>query len=117
MKKDLNTINISGRLGAAVTMHQKNGSEGPAKSASFSLAVDRIEKGEKKTDWFRVVLLGEQQVAACDKHLTKGSAVIVEGSLRVRSWETREGDIRKDTEIVAQTVHFLDKRKEQKAAA
>ncbi|HNT28636.1 MAG TPA: single-stranded DNA-binding protein [bacterium] len=116
MRKDLNTITLSGRLGAAVNLHQKNGTEGPVKSASFSLACDRVEKGEKKTDWFRVVLLGEQQVAACDKFLTKGSAVIVEGSLRVRSWETREGDTRKDVEIVASTVHFLDKRKEQKAA-
>ena len=115
MRKDLNTITISGRLGAAVNLHQKNGTEGPAKSASFSLAVDRIEKGEKKTDWHRVVLMGEQQVAACEKYLTKGSKVIVEGALRTRQWETREGDTRKDTEIVAQTVHFMDTKKEKAA--
>jgi len=115
MRKDINTTILSGRLGAAITTHQKAGNEGPAKSASFSLAVDRVEKGEKKTDWFRIVILGEQLVAACEKHITKGSAVTVEGSLRNHQWEDRDHIVHKDTEIVSSQVHFMDFRKEKAA--
>lgn len=116
-RQDINTTIISGRLGAAITMHQKNGTEGPVKSASFSLAVDRVEKADKKTDWFRVVIIGEKQVATYTKHLDKGSAVTVEGSLRVHQWEDNKKVVHKDTEIVAKVIHFMGFNKKDKEKA
>ena len=91
---------------------------------SFSVATtekwrDRDGNSQERTEWHRVVVfdrLGE----VCGEYLSKGSSVYVEGYLRSRSWEDREGNKRYTTEIVGRTVQFLSARGEsgrQAAAA
>ncbi len=43
----------------------------------------------------------------CAKYLKKGSQVFVEGRIQTREWEDKDGQKRRTTEIVAQTVQFL----------
>jgi single-strand DNA-binding protein len=45
----------------------------------------------------------------CSQYLQKGSKVYVEGRLQTRSWDTPEGEKRYMTEVVAETVQFLDR--------
>jgi len=64
--------------------------------------------GEKQehTEWHRIVAwrrLGE----ICGEYLHKGSKVYIEGKLRTRAWEDRDGNTRYTTEIVAQTLQIL----------
>ena len=66
-------------------------------------------KKEERTEWHRIVAwakLGE----ICAEYLSKGRQVFVEGKLRTNSWETKEGEKRYNTEIVASNVVFLGNR-------
>lgn len=83
---------------------------------NFSVATtekwrDRDGNSQERTEWHRVVVfdrLGE----VCGEYLSKGSSVYVEGHLRTRSWDDREGNKRYTTEIVGRTVQFLSPRGE-----
>lgn len=83
---------------------------------NFSVATTEKWRGrdgnsQERTEWHRVVVfdrLGE----VCGEYLSKGSSVYVEGYLRTRSWDDREGNKRYTTEIVGRTVQFLSPRGE-----
>lgn len=82
--------------------------------ASFSLATNRVytaADGERKqeTEWFRVSAW-RKQAESCNQFLTKGQRVYVEGSLRTRTWEDRDGQRRITLEVNADRVLFLDKQ-------
>lgn len=64
---------------------------------------------QERTEWHAVVLydkLGE--IAA--EYLRKGSQVYIEGSLRTRKWQDKEGKDRYTTEIIAQNMQMLGGR-------
>lgn len=80
--------------------------------ASFTLAVDRSwlnQQGEKETDFIPIVVW-RKQAENCANYIGKGSLVAVEGRIQVRTYDTKEGQRRWVTEIVADNVRFLDKR-------
>lgn len=64
--------------------------------------------GEKKemTEWHRVSFFGKLAEIA-GQYLRKGSAVYVEGSLRTRKWQDKEGQDRYTTEIKADSMQML----------
>src|SRR5262245_47777360 len=66
---------------------------------------------EEKTEWHRIVAWG-RTAELCAQYLAKGRTVYVEGRLQTREWEDKEGQKRRTTEIVAQTVQFLGGRGE-----
>ena len=77
--------------------------------ASFSLAVDRNYKnaqGERETDFIDIVVW-RQQAENCANYLSKGKLAAVDGSLRIRNYETQDGQKRKAVEVVADNVRFL----------
>ncbi|MBI5050631.1 MAG: single-stranded DNA-binding protein [Nitrospirae bacterium] len=80
---------------------------------NFGIAVNRkYKQGEEvKEDvtFINVVVFGKQ-ADTCGQYLNKGSAVLVEGRLQERRWETEEGQKRSKFEVVAQTVRFLSKK-------
>ncbi len=80
--------------------------------ANFSLATSDTWKdkatGEKKeaTEWHRVVYFGKvAEIVA--QYLKKGAAVYVEGSLKTRKWQDKEGQDRYTTEIVGDRMQML----------
>lgn len=78
--------------------------------ASFGLAVSRRFKQDdelkEEVTFVDNVVFGKQ-AEHCGQYLKKGSAVVVEGRLQQRRWETEDGQKRSKHEIVAQTVTFL----------
>lgn len=79
--------------------------------ANFSIAVNRNYKGndgefKKETSYFNIIVWGKSG-ENCQKFLTKGRPVLVEGRLQNRSYETQDGQKRTVTEIVADNVQFL----------
>ncbi|MCQ9378845.1 single-stranded DNA-binding protein [Methyloversatilis sp. XJ19-49] len=64
--------------------------------------------GEKKeqTEWHRVAFFGRLAEIA-GQYLRKGSAVYVEGSLRTRKWQDKDGNDRYTTEIRADSMQML----------
>src|SRR5216110_3796134 len=67
--------------------------------------------GEKKeaTEWHRIAFFGRLAEIA-GEYLKKGSQVYVEGSLRTRKWQDKEGKERTTTEIVADRMQMLGSR-------
>jgi single-strand DNA-binding protein len=67
--------------------------------------------GEKKeqTEWHRVAFFGKLAEIA-GQYLKKGSQVYIEGSLRTRKWQDKEGQERYTTEIRADTMQMLGSR-------
>lgn len=78
---------------------------------SFSIATNekkRDKAGDMQdvTTWFRVTLWNKQAENA-SKYLTKGSAVYVEGRLRVEEWTDRDGKNRSSLEINGTDMQFI----------
>lgn len=72
---------------------------------TFTLAIDRYGKGEKKTDWIRITVMGKQ-AENCEKYLSKGSTVAIEGRIQTGSYE-KNGQRVYTTDIYANRVEFL----------
>ena len=92
--------------------------EGGTAVANFTLATSETYKdrntGERKTqtEWHNVVLWrGLAEIA--EKYLRKGNQVYIEGKIRTRSWEDKEGNTRYTTEIVGDNMTMLGGRNEQ----
>jgi len=82
--------------------------------ANFSLATtDRFSNREgerqERTEWHRIVAWG-RTAELCAQYLSKGRSVYVEGRLQTNEWEDKEGQKRRTTEVVAQSVQFLGGR-------
>jgi single-strand DNA-binding protein len=82
--------------------------------ANFSLATTenyKNKEGERvsQTEWHNIVLWrGLAEVA--EKWLKKGSSVYVEGKIRNRKWEDKEGNTRYTTEILGDNITMLGKK-------
>ena len=68
--------------------------------------------GERKerTEWHTVVLQSDGLVGVAERYLRKGSKVYIEGSLRTRKWQDKEGKDRYTTEVRANDMQMLDSK-------
>ena len=84
--------------------------------ANFSLATTESYKnkeGERvnQTEWHNIVLWrGLAEVA--EKWLKKGSSVYIEGKIKTRKWEDKDGNTRYNTEILADNMTMLGGKKD-----
>jgi single-strand DNA-binding protein len=62
-------------------------------------------------EWHRVVAWGKLG-EFCEKYLNQGKQIYLEGKLRTRSWQDREGNKRYSTEIEAQNIILLGRKDE-----
>ena len=85
---------------------------------TFPLAVsEKYQKdGEwvEKTEWLKIVTF---KVLAdnCSKYLRKGSQAFIEGKMQTNKWQDKEGKACYSTQILANTVKFLDAKKDTKS--
>lgn len=88
--------------------------EGNIPVAKFPLATtetfkDKTGKTQSQTEWHTIVYWrGLAELA--QKYLHKGSLIYVEGRLRTRSWEDKDGNKKFATEIVGDNLIMLEKR-------
>lgn len=83
--------------------------------ANFTIAVNRSftnQQGEREADFIPVVVW-RKQAEQCAEYLSRGSEVVVDGRLQIRSYEDRDGIKRKRSEVVAWRVQFLGKLKRE----
>ncbi len=79
--------------------------------ANFRIATteNRVNRSGEKvatTEWHRIVAFG-RLAEICGQYLNKGKQVYIEGRLRTRSWEDKDGNKRSTTEIVATRMQML----------
>lgn len=81
---------------------------------SFTLAVDRDfnpkDGGEKEVD-FIDCNAWRNTAEFVAKHFSKGRMAIVSGRLQIRTWTDKEGNKRRNAEVVADNVYFGDSKK------
>lgn len=93
--------------------------EGGVSVASFPLATSETytKDGKKieQTEWHNIVLWrGLADIA--EKFLTKGKLVYIEGKLRTRTWDDKEGNKRYTTEVVADNFTMLGRKSDHEGS-
>ena len=104
----MNQAIIIGNLGRDPEVRQTQSSNTVAR---LSVATTYKGKGEPETEWHKVTVFG-RQAESCEKYLAKGSKVAVTGRIRTQSYE-KDGVKRYSTEIVANSVEFLDSKNDR----
>lgn len=105
MAGSVNKVIIVGRLGKDpdVRSFQTGG-----KVCNLSVATSESWKdkqsGERKghTEWHSVAIHSDGLVGVAERYLRKGSTIYIEGQLRTRKWQDRDGNDRYSTEVVLQ---------------
>lgn len=96
----MNTVTLIGTL----TKDPEMRSKGESKVCAMRLAESN---GRKESPLFVNVSAFGRQAETCKKYLAKGRHVAVAGQLRLREWETDEGERRSEYSIAADRVDFL----------
>ncbi len=110
MSKGVNRVTIIGNLGNDPEM--KTTAAGAA-IANLSVATSESWKDKntgqqvEKTEWHRIVAFN-RLAEIIGQYVKKGSRVYIEGSLRTRKWQDKEGKDHYTTEIVANELQMLD---------
>jgi len=111
--RGVNKVMLIGNLGKDPDVQYLEGNIAVAK---FSLATtetfkDKVGKLVSMTEWHTVVLWrGLAELA--QKYLHKGSLVYIEGRLKTRSWDDKEGNKKFATEVIGEILIMLDRRHE-----
>ena len=113
MNGTLHKVMLIGHLGEDVKMHYF---EGGNCIGRFSLATNEVyinkSNGEKinTTEWHNLVVRNKA-AEVCEKYLTKGDKIYVEGRLRSRQWQTEDGTQKNTVEIIVTEFTFLSTKK------
>lgn len=114
MNSTLNKVLLIGHLGEDVKMHYFDGGNCIGR---FSLATNEVyinkTTGEKitSTEWHSVVVRNKA-AELCEKYLSKGDKIYVEGRIKSRQWQAEDGSTKSITEIQAIDFTFLTTKKE-----
>jgi len=117
MAGTINKVILIGHLGDEVKMHYFEGGNAIGR---FPIATNETytnrQTGEKvtTTEWHNIVVRNKL-AEICEKYLSKGDKVYVEGRIKTRQWEGEDGAKRYTTEIHVVDMTFLTTKKELNA--
>ena len=117
MTASLNKVTLIGNVGRDPEIRQISDIR---KVATFSIATSEARK-DKNTDekimettWHNIAIFPDGLVGLVEKFVRKGAKLYIEGSLRTRKWQDKEGNNRSTTEVVLRglgcNLILLDKR-------
>jgi single-strand DNA-binding protein len=117
-KGSVNKIVLVGHLGA--DPESRFTPSGVAVS-TFNMATNESWKNkegeyEDRTEWHRIVLYGKAAETASE-YMKKGQLAYVEGRIRTRSWEDKDGMTRYTTEVLGDRFTMLGRKSENKSTA
>lgn len=110
----INKVFLIGRLGKdPVIKHFSNDNA----IAEFTLATDdsyKDKQGNKveQTDWHNIKIPTRKLAEVAEKYLRKGSLIHVEGKIKTRSYDDKDGNKKYITEIVCETFKMLDSKRD-----
>lgn len=105
-----NKMNLVILTGRNVREVEVKSTQSGMKVALFTMAVDRpVAKDKEKQSDFINIVAWDKLAETCEKFVTKGMKVLVEGRLQTRNYDDKDGKKVYVTEIVATKVEFLDK--------
>ncbi len=112
MARGINKVIVVGNLGQdPETRYMPSGGAVTNLSLATSESWKDKQTGEPKerTEWHKVAMFGRLAEIAAE-YLRKGSQVYIEGKLRTRKWQDRDGNDRYTTEIIADEMQMLGGR-------
>ena len=110
----LNKVMLIGHLGDDIKMHYF---EAGNCIGRFPLATNEVyinkQTGEKitSTEWHNIVVRNKA-AELCEKHLSKGDRIYIEGRIKSRQWQDGDGMVKNAIEIQATEFTFLNTKKE-----
>ncbi len=107
----VNKVILVGNLGADPEMRYLPSGEAVAniRIATTDTWKDKDGNKQEATEWHRISFFG-RQAEVCGQYLKKGSQIYVEGSIRTRKWQDKEGQDRYSTEIKGDRMQMLGGR-------
>lgn len=102
----VNKVILIGNLGADPELRYTGSGKAVAE---MRMATSSKFGDEEETEWHRVIVW-EKAAENVAKYLTKGSKAYVEGRIKTRQYEDKDGNTRYITEVVASQVTFLDSK-------
>lgn len=102
----MNKVILTGRLTAAPELRTTNSGKSVT---SFTIAVDRITRGEKKADFVRCEAWGSQAENLC-RYKTRGDKIAVDGQIRVEKYTDVRGNNVYKTFVLVADVEYLTSR-------
>lgn len=112
MARGINKVIVVGNLGADPdTRYMPSGGAVTNLSLATSEQWKDKQTGEQKerTEWHKVAMFGRLAEISAE-YLRKGSQVYIEGKLRTRKWQDKDGNDRWTTEIIADEMQMLGGR-------
>ena len=108
----VNKVVLIGRLGKDIDLRQTGAGSSIANMtlATYRRYKDGQGQRQEETEWHSVVLFGKTAEIA-SQYLHKGSSVYVEGRLHTRKYTDKQGIERYATDIIGETLQFLDIKK------
>lgn len=114
MSAGLNKVMLIGNTGDDVKMHYF---EGGNSLGRFPLATNETYTNRTtneqvtSTEWHNIIVRNKA-AEICEKYLKKGDLVYIEGRIRTRKWQDKEGVERYSTEIHCTEFNFLSPKNE-----
>ncbi len=115
MNGSLNKVMLIGHLGEDVKMHYfENGNC----IGRFSLATNEVYYNKQtnqkitSTEWHQLVVKNKA-AEICEKYLSKGDKIYVEGRIKSRQWQAEDGMLKSTIEIIVTEFTFLNVKKDQ----
>jgi single-strand DNA-binding protein len=114
----LNKVMLIGHLGDAVKMHYFDGGNCIGR---FQLATNEVyinkTTNEKivSTEWHNLVVRNKA-AEICEKYLSKGDKIYVEGRIKSRQWQAEDGTTKHTTEIQVTEFTFLSTKKDSESS-
>ena len=115
--KALNKVTLIGHLGKdpEIVFTENNVAVAKFTLATSETYKDKTGKMVVQTEWHQIVLWrGLAEMA--QKFLHKGNLIYVEGKLKTRTWEDKEGNKKSVTEIIGDDLIMLDKKSDNQQA-
>jgi len=112
MARGINKVIVVGNLGGdPETRYMPSGSAVTNMTVATNESWKDKQTGEQKerTEWHKVAMFGRLAEIAAE-YLRKGSQVYIEGKLRTRKWQDKDGQDRYTTEIIADEMQMLGGR-------
>lgn len=113
-EKQVNTVLLIGRLTKDPEVRYTTGNQMAV--ARFSVAIDRgkDKNGESRGADFPNVIVFGKTAENCEKYLSKGSQVGIQGRIQTGSYTNKEGQKVYTTDVVAERVEFLGTKQDKK---
>lgn len=114
MNGTLNKVMLIGHLGDDVKMHYFDGGNciGRFQLATNDVYINKTTNEKiTSTEWHNLVVRNKA-AELCEKYLSKGDKIYVEGRLKSRQWQAEDGSVKSTTEIQVTEFTFLSTKKD-----